>query len=230
MGLGPIISRYLIALAATGIAYGLYGSLIAPIIEGTPQPVIPKTPEHINSRPGLEIRSEIRSLFPKDAWEVNPCKILETRQGKILFQDYHPRDDGSVELKPLSMVIQPSAPKEHSDGSEIPPPIVLRAPEGAVLRFENPLTLTGDIGKLQRGQFIGEVQIYRKASSAEKDDSFSLVTQNIQISSERIFTLYETSFRFGKSYGRGNIWRSTSPVHSKFRMAARLLQEFKESN
>ena len=138
-------------------------------------------------------------MLPDEAWEWQPCNVLTTRQGKILFTDYQPQADGSVYLDKVTIVLD----QRSANLTSKLPPTILRAPHGAVLKFEKPLSLTEDIGQLQRGQLNGEVQIFRPASSPQHDDSISLITQNVQISPERIFTLYETSFQFGKNTGRG---------------------------
>ncbi len=201
---GSAVSRYIITLVVTMCAYALYATLVVPQIEGSrisrgtaPAPVMPRDDQ--------VIRQKLDGLFPNGSWELQPCIILETQQGKILFQDYDRRDDGSVELKPLSMVIYTDS-QSRGEGNEqktATPPIVLRAPQGALLKFERPLSLTGDMGQLISGQLKGEVQLFRQATTPHRDDSIALVTQNVQVSPERIFTLYEAVFRFGPNQGRG---------------------------
>ncbi|MGI9518141.1 MAG: LptA/OstA family protein [Pirellulaceae bacterium] len=195
-----LIPRYLMALVVTVCACGIYTSLVAPRIEGDPdiRRTTPTMPAPI--RPAEDIKESLVGLFPEDGWEWQPCTILESRQARILFQDHNILEDGSVELMPLSMVLTPSA----APGQSKPPqPIVLRAPEGARLKFENGLAAGGDLGTLEHGQLLGEVQIYRPASDPAKDDALAVVTHNVQISPERIFTLYDCHFRFGQSYGHG---------------------------
>ncbi len=182
-------------------AYGVYGKFVDPILDV--EPTIVESPSlPVVHRPEAQIKHDLTGLFPEDGWEWDPCTILETKQARILFQDHKVLDDGTVELMPLSMVLNPKT--RIVDGKTISdPPIVLRAPNGARLKFERPLSAGGDMGDLQQGQLIGEVQIFRPAASSDRDDSLYLVTQNVQISPERIFTLYDCDFRFGESYGRG---------------------------
>lgn len=195
------IFRYLLALALTLSAYGVYGKFLAPVLDVEPNIVEPPNAT-IEHRPEEQIKSDLTDLFPADGWEWQPCTILETKQARILFQDHKVLDDGTVELMPLSMVL--NSKTRMVDGKPVSdPPIVLRAPNGARLKFERPLSAGGDMGDLQHGQLIGDVQIFRPAASGDKDDSLYLETQNVQISPERIFTLYDCDFRFGESYGRG---------------------------
>ncbi len=197
-----LMMRYLTALASTLGACAVYALVLAPLIEGGPArmpggPLIP--PEGI--RPPDEIMNELAGLFPEDGWEWKNCNILESRQAKLLFRRYEILDDGSVRLEPLTMVLMSEEPGD--DGKQPPAPVVLRAPWGANVEFENGLQLGGNPGNLKSAQLKGEVQIYRPNSAPDSNDSLYLVTQNVQISRERIFTLYECQFQFGQSYGRG---------------------------
>ncbi len=200
MKLRFLIPRYVVALVVTLSACGIYTSLIAPRIEGSSDVRRPPAAIPAPIRPAWDIKQSLAGLFPEDGWEWDPCTILESRQACILFQDHTILDDGSVELKPLSMVLTPtSRPGEETSA----PPIVLRASEGARLKFENGLSAGGDLGQLEYGQLIGEVQILRHASDPSKDDGLVLVTHNVQISPERIYSLYDCHFWFGQSHGRG---------------------------
>ncbi len=211
MHLRSMILRYLIALAVTLGAYSIYALTVAPLIDGGPDrlsggPLIP--PEGI--RQADEIKQELTGLFPKDGWEWKSCSILESRQAKLLFRRYEILDDGTVHLEPLTMVLMPAADPEDGparpsspESSTTSSPVVLRAPWGANVKFEHGLQLGGKPGNLESAQLRGEVQIYRPAAAADQDDAMYLVTQNVQISRERIFTLYECQFQFGQSYGSG---------------------------
>lgn len=197
-----VIPRYFVALVLTISACGLYGAFLSPLIEGDSQIVkaLPDVP--LEHRPAELIKQDLTGYFPDDGWEWQPCTILETKHARILFQDHKVLDDGAVELTPFSMVLN-SRTKIVDGRSVAAQPIILRAPEGARLKFERPLSASGDMGELEHGQLIGEVQIFRPASSPGKNDSLYMVTQNVQVSPERIFTLYDCNFRFGESYGRG---------------------------
>lgn len=196
-----MIPRYLIALVLTISAYGIYGGLVAPLLEGSSTIVKPESDLVVNTRDSDQIKQGLIGYLPKDGWEWGPCTILETPQATILFQDHTVMDDGTVELKPLSMIVQ--AVDRNVEGKPVAtPPIILRSPV-ARLKFERGLSAAGDMGDLQQAQLQGGVQLFRPASSAEKDDGIFLETENVQISPERILTLYDCKFRFGQSYGHG---------------------------
>ncbi len=193
--------QYLLALGVTMGAYAIYAGAVAPLIEGRPASVPNQPLLMVEQRAADEIKEDLAGLLPDDGWEWEPCNILETRQARLLFRDYEVLDDGTVQLEPLTMIFRTGT--SSSDPTSEAPPIVLRAPRGAKLKFENSLTLGGDPGRLEMGQLSGEVQIYRPATSPDSDDAVALVTEHVQISPERIFTLYECRFQLGKSFGRG---------------------------
>ncbi len=205
-----MILRYLAALATTLLAYAIYAALLAPFVEGTPGESTAGPVLLLDSRPATDIKQELAGLIPSDGWEWGTCNILESPQAILLFKTHEVLDDGSVQLEPLTMVLTPSKAAttgtgELHNGAATPraQPVVLRAPRGAKLKFEKALSLSSDLGTLENGQLRGEVQIFRPSSGPDCDDALSLVTTNVQISPERIFTLYDCQFRFGQSFGRG---------------------------
>ncbi|MDG2014941.1 MAG: hypothetical protein P8J33_15660, partial [Pirellulaceae bacterium] len=80
------------------------------------------------------LKKDLLTYCPTDGWEHQPCTILATPQAKIMFQDHKVLEDGSIELKPLSMFIQPEVAQGEKD-SENAVPVVMRAPV-ARLKFE----------------------------------------------------------------------------------------------
>ena len=201
-----LIPRYLLALLCTVGAYMAYAKFAAPRIEGPATLTKVIAPSPVTYRPAGIVKQELVGLLPENGWEWEPCTILETRQAKLLFQDYKVQDDGSIELFPLTMVLNSPTGQNDTNPSESSkkvPPLVMRAPEGARLKFENGLTAGGELGDLEQGQLRGAVTLYRQESEPGANDSLVMETQNVQISPERIFTLYECRFRFGNSIGHG---------------------------
>jgi lipopolysaccharide export system protein LptA len=199
-----MILRYLSALVTTLGAYAIYAVLLAPLIEGQPGEATPGSPVPVESRLPADIKRELTGLIPADGWEWDACTIVESPQAKLFFKTHVLLDDGSVELNPLTMVLAPPRqPASAGDEATNRQPVVLRAPHGARLKFEKALSLSGDHGNLENGQLRGEVQIFRRSTAPDRDDALSLVTSNVQLSRERIFTLYDCSFHFGQSFGRG---------------------------
>ena len=180
--------------------YFLYSLVAVPWIEG-PQQVKRKTSELSKERFAVyQDKTDILALLPGDAWEADPCIIIATKNGKIYFRDHKQLADGSVELYPLTMLF---TPKPSAGDKQPPRPVLLRALEGAVLKFDRPMTLGGDQGKLQGGRILGEVTITRLPSAPGQNDAFDLTTRNVQLLNNRIQTLDTVDFRFGSSWGRG---------------------------
>ena len=186
--------RFFIALSVVLAAYWAYARWAVPWIEG---------PSHRTRSPllaSLDIVSHEPNLaawFPTDAWELQSCKRLDTATGHILFQDYMPYDDGRVEVHPLTIIYF-----EASD-SQQQTPIILRAPQGAILKFDRPLSLGGKSGQLESGMLHGPVEILRRESAPGKRDSWRIVTSEIQLNNQRVQTLQDVDFEFGDNRGHG---------------------------
>ena len=102
-----LIPRYLTALAVTVGVYCLYGFAIGPLLEGPPKSFVPPSGPRIVGQQPDKIKEALLPYCPEDGWERQPCTILATPQAKIMFQDHKVLEDGSIELKPLSMFIRP---------------------------------------------------------------------------------------------------------------------------
>ena len=205
------IAQYLMWLAATVTAYLAYAQFVVPKIEADAHITERKSPVRIASGPRTDRKKDIAHLFPTDAWELAPCKVLETAQGTILFRDYQPYDDGRVEVFPFTMVIRRD--KEEEGPTQIANteesvresvPIVLRSSQKAVLQFERAFKLdNGDPGKIQHGQLNGQVSIYRPPSSIGADDDLKVLTSNVLLEKHKIYTVDDVEFEFGANHGYG---------------------------
>ena len=136
------LRRWLFATCTLVVAYAGYAWLIAPLLE--PPPVIAGPgpgPVNENPRPKPP-EDDITSLFPADAWERQGAKRIETEQCTLLLKDYQPTADGRLELKPATLIFY-AAPEKDAKGKQKSKgrPIVLRAPQGAILQFDKPLDL-----------------------------------------------------------------------------------------
>ncbi len=192
------IALYLLSLGATIAAYACYSQYAVPKIEGPPnlikREVVDQAPREDPTSAMIE---QFAWLFPDDAWEIQECKVLKSPQGKILFQDYQRLDNGMIDVFPFTMIL---ASQEDAAG----PPTVLRAVKGARLKLDGAPGIGSEGGgRLEQAQLAGQVAIYRPPSSAEKDDSLNILTSNVQIDQQKVFTLEEVDFQFGRNRGRG---------------------------
>ena len=201
------IAQYLIWLAISVSSYLVYARFVVPKIEADAHITERTSPVRISSGNRVDRKQQFAHLFPTDAWELAPCKVLKTSQGTVLFQDYQPYDDGRVEVFPFTMVIRDDSVEKNSPDNpdeKEPVPIVLRSSQKAVLKFERAFKLEGgDPGKIQRGQLNGQVSIYRPASEIGADDDLKVLTSNVHLEKHKIYTLDDVEFEFGGNHGYG---------------------------
>jgi hypothetical protein len=194
------IRDYVTALAVVLAAYLLYAQTVAQLIE--PAPIV--RPQSTAAAPAPPTRmNPYAHLFQEGDWELNQPKILETSGGTLLFQEYHPLEQGRLEIRPCTLIIYS---RENQDGelSQSGRPIIMRANESAVLEFDNELDLArGQVGRLVGGRILGDIHISSPESSPGAQDNLELTTRNLQIERLRVWTPNEVNFRYGQSYGSG---------------------------
>jgi hypothetical protein len=153
---GRTLRVFLVALAAAGF----YRLAVVPIVE--PRVRDPATDHEMTPEEAAAIRARadqrlaaLGDIFPPGSWERENPIMLESRQMRLLFKDYHSLPDGRVNIVPCTLVVLPDRNRVAGDG----PPgrtLVLRAPQGAVLEFDEPLDLRqGRLAKLVGGSLRG---------------------------------------------------------------------------
>ena len=194
------VTRWCVAFFTLCCAYQLYAVTIVPLIE--PVVVHRRNSGDTGILPGRQADPELMPLFPEDAWERKRPMVLKTQWGKLLFQKYKTSPDGRLELIPCTIVVY--APAHNGDGSAKRRPIILQAPNKAVLSFSGPLNLLrAEFSKLQGALLEGEVKIFSSESREGANDALSIVTRNIQILPRQIWTPHDVFFRYGDSHGSG---------------------------
>ena len=207
------VAKYLFALSAVIVAYCAYVKTAVPFLEG-PARSIQRQSASVDY-PDVDStidKSHLPSVVPADAWELGACKTLLTPQGTIYFEYWEPVDDqGTYQLVPFTMVVNDPV-NQIRDGAQTteasaktPAPIVLRALEGARLRFSKPLTARSkkhDI-ELDSAMLDGQVTLYRPADKENGEEELRIVSDNIQINHSQIFTLNDVHFAFGQHHGSG---------------------------
>ncbi|MFZ5833054.1 MAG: hypothetical protein ACOY3P_23450 [Planctomycetota bacterium] len=144
----------------------------------------------------------LRELFPPGSWELQNPKILESDQLKLLIGDYRTRPDGSVEIRPCTMILLPEGIED--DYMRHRQAVVMQAPAGAVLRFDRPLNLSlVDVGRLVGAQIVGAITIRGQGRSPAADDDLSMSTRDIQMNEQEIWTPHAVQFRYGGTSGLG---------------------------
>ncbi len=189
------IKRFLVAWMAILLAYGVYRVIAVPWIEPSVKRRHLVTSGDQQQRPSLP--PKYAALFEKDQWERQRPKVLATNQATLLFQDHVPRADGRIELRPCTVIL-------NNDNGDQERPVVLRAPQGAVLKFDQAFDLTkASLGKFVNGQLEGKITIHSPPSKPGKDDEFYAETRDVRIQPHRVWTNSPVSFRFGRSHGSG---------------------------
>jgi hypothetical protein len=202
--LGRTLRVFLVVLAAGGF----YRLAVVPFVE-------PRVREHVSAHEmtpeeaaAIRARADRRlaaigDVFPAGSWERDNPIMLESRQMRLLFKDYHSLPDGRVNLVPCTLVVLPDRNRvaaEKAGGRTI----VLRAPQGAVLEFDEPLDLRqGRLAKLIGGSLRGQVTIRGTPSTPNADDDIEIVTRDVELDELQVQTNEMVQFRYGRSSGSG---------------------------
>ena len=201
------LAQYFIVLALMIGAYSAYAKFAVPFIEGPVDNVrrsVAIAPVTLPEK--HDNKARLFKLLPTGAWELGRCKTLFTNSGTLLFQEMTRVDDkGTYTLTPFTMIMN-----DHQSGTAFAakldstvPPTVLRCGE-AQLNFDGPITLTGKSSMQMRSANLnGEVTIFRPSSTLEKNETLKLITQNVQVNTQRILTFSEVAFAFGPHKGSG---------------------------
>ena len=120
-----------------------------------------------------------------------------------MIQRYENLGDGLVDLFPCTMIFSPDAPG-LDPAERMRQSVVLEAPEGAKLRFEkvfDPQRLK--IGRLVEGHFPGRVTIRSQGKLPGPEDDLMVVTRDVQLTEQHVWTMNAVDFRWGPHNGRG---------------------------
>ena len=107
--------------------------------------------------------------------------MLESRQMRLLFKYFHELPDGRVQLVPCTLVVLPDRNRGTAAGGA-GRTIVLRAPQGAALEFDEPLDLRqGRLARLVGGSLRGPVTIRGTPTSPGSEDDVEIVTRDVEL-------------------------------------------------
>ena len=162
---GQVASSFVAVVALYWVYWLIAVPLIEPgveyqAVEPPSELEIEQARQEVNSR-----QLEIAKYFPPDSWELDHPAVWQSDQTRLLFKTLTPLKDGTVELRPCTLLF---FPKDGAGGAASNRPIILRAVEGANVRFDEAIELKSvDIGKRQLtgGRLIGPIRIYRNPSA-----------------------------------------------------------------
>jgi len=202
--LGRTVRVFLVVLALTGF----YRLTVVPWVEprlpdgGVALEMTPREAAAIRARADQRMAA-LGDVFPPGSWELDQPIMLESRQTRLLFQEYHSLPDGRVNLVPCTLVILPDRNRVAATGT-VGRTLVLRAPQGAVLEFDEPLDLRqGRLAKLIGGSLRGQVTIRGTPTAADAEDDIEIVTRDITLDELQVQTNEMVQFRYGRSSGSG---------------------------
>jgi hypothetical protein len=201
--LGRTLRVFLVVLAAAGF----YRLTVVPLVE--PRIRLPEVAHEMTPEEAAAIRARadrrlaaLGDIFPPGAWEREEPIVLESREMRLLFKDYQSLPDGRVNLVPCTLVVLPDRGRV-ADGPA-GRTIVMRAPQGAVLEFAEPLDLRqGRLARLIGGSLRGQVTIRGTASAPGAEDDVEIVTRDIELDELEVRTGEMVQFRYGRSSGSG---------------------------
>jgi len=205
------LAQYLMALAAVIGCYSLYLRHAVPVIEGPPNLI--QRPEFVplaELPSPREEKSHLIPYLPTESWELSDCKTLLTESGTILFKEFEEQPDGSLQVVPFTLFSglekAPDADSPDYNPTSTKIPTVLRCIDGANLKFDRPITeVYAGQGKatLETARLTGGVDIYRPPSGPGLNDALHIMTSNVQIDKQRIYTLDNVQFVFGANKASG---------------------------
>jgi lipopolysaccharide export system protein LptA len=198
--LGRITPRAVHAAASFGIVLALYWTyalLAVPLIEpplGSAVDYRPPPPPPTTGQP------EFAGLFQPGDWELNnPIKMISNK-AVVLLQDYLVQQDGSVLLKPCTLIIA----SHDTDADRLRHGTVVQIPEGAELLFDKPFDLRQfKMSRLMRGRLHGRVTVRNQGKQPDGADALWIETRDVEMVDRDVRTPHEVEFRFGPNYGRG---------------------------
>ncbi|MBN1590545.1 MAG: hypothetical protein JW888_13605 [Pirellulales bacterium] len=193
------------------VAYWVYAVAAVPMIEPSFDPEQRVVVGSGANDAGQETTNrrivELASLFPPGAWELDNPKILQNDRVKLLIGNYETDQDGNVMIRPCTIVLL-ATDEKTTPAERIKRAVVLEAPEGALLRFDEPFDLSrAQIGQLVGGRFEGPISIRSAGKSEAPDDDLWVVTRDVQLTEEHIWTPQPVQFRYGPHFGSGREMR-----------------------
>ncbi|HJS08513.1 MAG TPA: hypothetical protein VJ809_12665, partial [Pirellulales bacterium] len=140
-------------------------------------------------------------IFPPGSWELDEPIMIESEGVELLMKDYENLPGGQIKLSQCTMLYLAAGETDAHEPGRV---IILRAPEGAVLRFDSDLNLRrGKVGKLKGGELKGPVTIHGTSSRPGADDELFVATRNVQMNERNIWSDEEVQFRYGPNHGDG---------------------------
>lgn len=191
----------LISLKVVVGAYAFYRLLLVPWIVPVSLPTAPVQANLIHdARTPLQIE-RLKRYFNEGDWETQQPIVIEKPEFALLLQNYQNTEDGQLKIVPCTFVFFPAGRPSAGHERQV---FIMRAPKGAVLEFEGGCDLArAKIGRLQGGRLLGEVSIEGHSSGPSPNGEFSLLTRDIELREDRLWSRHDVQFQIGRNRGYG---------------------------
>lgn len=198
-----------LAFSIAVMAFIVFRVTAVPLIEPPPRVVADLSQSGLDPIKDAvkEQQKRLAVFFQPGDWELDNAKVLETSQGMLILKDYKNLGDGRVEIRPCTVLLLPDGHEQLGDEAKARRAVMMRAPEGAVLRFEEFNIRMARVGKLIGGDLTGQIVIHSQQRDAGPEDDLLIRTRDVQMEGNQIFTKAPVEFRLGNSYGSGRLMR-----------------------
>lgn len=187
------LKHYLTALSLLTAMAVVYQNTFVPLIRPESHESIPMKPAQ-----SLRVDASLTDLFPAGSWQRGSCKVLQTADGMLLFENWEQTSGDQWKLWPVAVVMG-----RGMSSKEAAEPMILEANEGAEIKFSASLdVMSGGAPPIERGRMIGPVHVFRKSidGSAGLDAdqrTFDLKTSNVGIDRRKIWTTDAITMQVG---------------------------------
>lgn len=187
---------YLRILVPLALAFAIYHALAVPLLEPSSVPVKAKQwdtaaiPTHENWWDGF---------FPADSWQRNSCRVVQSENAILLFQESTQKTSTRWLVKPLTILI----PQRDSGTNKRA--IFINNPEGAEIQFKTEVDWTKELPPLESGQLIGDILIYSPPDDATKNNGMRIDAHDVRINKREIWTEKAVKMQMGNSLVEGSL-------------------------
>jgi hypothetical protein len=186
-------------LLIVGAMFALYRFTLAQWVEPRIEIAGTLPPSETETKLGpskYDLLEPFQLLFPEGSWERDRPIILESEGAKFLLSDYENLRDGRVRLSRCSIIFLPDGDVDFANPQKRL--IIMQAPEGAVLEFDQPIDLAQfKVGRLIGGQLNGRVEIRGTPSRPGANDALHVLTRDVQTNEERLWTPHAVAAKIG---------------------------------
>src|ERR1044071_3881933 len=194
------LTRSAIMLAVLVAAYNAYVSWAVPLMEPplavrNQARVAPGELEEQGNKAATKYQLLLSNYFPKDHWsQIRPPKVIanSTEQFMLVFDEFKRREgreqksDGStttrVDIERIAVMIFPTPPREG-----ITPPrdaVIMEAPQGAYLEFDEFRPEVAKIGQILRGEFPGPIRIHSAMKEPGPEDDLLIEVSDLAMNTK----------------------------------------------